>query len=75
VLFVGDDWPGENHDAGLMDHDGCVLARARLSEGAAGMTRLHEMIGEHAGDDELVVRVGIETGPWPVGDGAGRGRV
>jgi transposase len=30
------------------------------------MTRLHAMIGEHAGDDEPVVRVGIETdrGLW-----------
>jgi hypothetical protein len=40
-----------------------VLARARLKGGAAGMARLHAMIGEHVGDDDdgLVVRVGIET--------------
>ena len=43
---------------------------ARLSEDAAGLTRLHTPIGEHAGagdgDDELEVRVGIETdhGVW-----------
>src|SRR5580704_1061946 len=51
-----------------MDAGGRVLGRARLKEGAAGMARLHAMIGEHAGDDEdgLVVRVGIETdrGLW-----------
>jgi len=66
VLFVGDDWSEENHDVELMGHDGRVLARARLSEGAAGMTRLHAMIGEHAADGEPVVRVGIETdrGLW-----------
>src|ERR1700744_188212 len=66
VLFVGDDWSEEHHDVELMDHDGRVLARARLSEGAAGMTRLHTMIGEHTGGGELVVRVGIETdrGLW-----------
>jgi transposase len=63
VLFVGDDWSEENHDVELMDASGRTLARARLKEGAAGMTRLHAMISEHAGDDdELVVRVGIETG-------------
>jgi transposase len=62
VLFVGDDWSEEHHDVELMDHDGRVLARARLSEGAAGMARLHAMIGEHTGDDDPVVRVGIETG-------------
>jgi transposase len=66
VLFVGDDWSEENHDVELMDASGRTLARVRLKEGAAGMTRLHAMIGEHAGDDEPVVRVGIETdrGLW-----------
>lgn len=67
MLFVGDDWSEENHDVELMDASGGTLARARLKEGAAGMSRLHAMIGEHAGDDdEPVVRVGIETdrGLW-----------
>ena len=53
-----------------MDQAGRTLARARLSEGAAGMAKLHALIGEHAGvadgEDELEVRIGIETdhGPW-----------
>ena len=67
MLFVGDDWSEENHDVELMDASGRTLARVRLKEGAAGMSRLHAMIGEHAGDDdELVVRVGTETdrGLW-----------
>jgi transposase len=67
MLFVGDDWAEDHHDVELMDAGGRVLARARLKEGAAGMARLHAMVGEHAGDDdELVVRVGIETdrGLW-----------
>jgi transposase len=63
VLFVGDDWSEENHDVEFMDASGRTLARARLKQGAAGMTRLHAMIGEHAGDGEdPAVRVGIETG-------------
>ena len=70
VLLVGDDWAADHHDVELMDQAGRVLARARLSEGAAGMARLHALVGEHAGDgddeDELEVRVGIETdhGTW-----------
>ena len=67
MLFVGDDWSEENHDVELMDASGRTLARARLKQGAAGMTRLHAMVGEHAGDDEEpAVRVGIETdrGLW-----------
>jgi len=69
LLLVGDDWAEDHHDVELMDADGRALARARLPEGAAGMARLHAMIGEQAGDsaeDELEVRVGIETdrGLW-----------
>jgi transposase len=66
LLLVGDDWAEDHHDIELMDSAGRVLGRARLAEGAAGMARLHAMIGEQAGDDEPVVRVGIETdrGLW-----------
>jgi transposase len=64
VLLVGDDWSEEHHDVELMDEAGRTLARARLPEGAAGMARLHAMIGARLGDDDqdAEVRVGIETG-------------
>jgi hypothetical protein len=54
VPLVGDDWAGDYHDAGLTDQAGRTLARALLSQGAAGMARLHALIGEHvgAGDGE-----------------------
>jgi hypothetical protein len=68
VLLVGDDWAEDHHDVELMDQSGRVLARVRLGEGAAGMARLHSMIGEQLGQDagDAVVRVGIETdrGLW-----------
>jgi transposase len=68
VLLVGDDWAEDHHDVELMDEAGRTLARARLPEGAAGMTRLHVMIGEQLGEDagDAEVRVGIETdrGLW-----------
>jgi hypothetical protein len=67
LVLVGDDWAEDHHDVELMDDSGRTLARARLPEGAAGMARLHVMIGEHLGrDDEAEVRVGIETdrGLW-----------
>ena len=67
-LFVGDDWAEDHHDVEVMDAAGRVLARGRLPEGAAGMARLHAMIGERLGDDPegAEVAVGIETdrGPW-----------
>ncbi len=68
MLFVGDDWAEDHHDVELMDASGRTLARARLPEGAAGMARLHAMIGEHLGEDaeDTEVAVGIETdrGLW-----------
>jgi transposase len=73
-LFVGDDWAEDHHDVEVQDASGRVLARARLPEGAVGISRLHELIGrlaDAAADDaedgeEPVVAVGIETdrGPW-----------
>ena len=60
----------------LLDDTGSRLGRARLPEGMAGMTRLHEMIAEHLDDADVdpesgmlaaqTVVVGIETdrGPW-----------
>src|SRR5688572_5207243 len=67
LLFLGNDWSQEHHDVELQDAAGTVLARAKLPEGMAGMTRLHAIVGEHVGDGEdPTVLVGIETerGPW-----------
>jgi transposase len=68
VLFVGDDWAEDHHDIEVQDEQGQVLARARLPEGIAGITRLHALIGQFAGPDTEPdeVAVGIETdrGLW-----------
>jgi transposase len=68
VLFVGDDWAEDHHDIELQDEQGRILARARLPEGIAGITRLHALIGQFAGPDTEPgeVAVGIETdrGLW-----------
>jgi len=67
-LFVGDDWAEDHHDVELMDSAGRVLARKRLPEGVAGIARLHELAGQHLGQDpdDAEVVIGIETdrGPW-----------
>src|SRR5487761_1172033 len=66
-LFVGDDWAEDHHDVELMDAAGRVLAKRRLPAGVAGMGPLHEMVGQHLGEDaDAEVVIGIETdrGPW-----------
>ncbi len=73
MLFVGDDWAEDHHDVEVMDASGRRLAKARLPEGVAGITRLHAMISQWLGDDvedsedvTARVKIGIETdrGPW-----------
>ncbi|HYS33239.1 MAG TPA: IS110 family transposase [Streptosporangiaceae bacterium] len=67
-LFVGDDWAEDHHDVELMDQAGRVLARRRLPEGAAGMGRLHELVGQQLGEDdrdaEVVIGTETDRGPW-----------
>jgi Transposase/Transposase IS116/IS110/IS902 family len=67
-FFVGDDWAEDHHDIEVMDEAGRVLGKGRLPEGAAGMARLHELIGKCLGEDprEAEVVIGTETdrGPW-----------
>ena len=56
MLFAGDDWAEDHHDIELQDEAGRVLARARLPEGIAGITRLHALIGQFAGPETEPVR-------------------
>jgi transposase len=67
-LYVGDDWAEDHHDICIVDVEGRVLVRRRLPEGVAGVTALHELVGEHSvgAEESPQVLVGIETdrGPW-----------
>ncbi len=67
-LYVGDDWAEDHHDIEVMDEAGKVLARARLSGGAAGMAQLHELAGRYVPEDaetaEVVVGIETDRGPW-----------
>lgn len=68
MLFVGDDWAEDHHDVELMDSTGRRLAKARLPEGVAGITALHEMIGarlgEDAGSTDVVIGIETDRGLW-----------
>jgi hypothetical protein len=65
VLLVGIDWAERHHDVCVMAADGQVLAAERITDGVAGVARLHELIAVHASEPAEVV-VGIETdrGCW-----------
>ncbi len=60
MIFVGVDWAEAHHDVHVEDEDGKRLAGGRLSEGVAGVTGFHDMVGRHATEPAEVV-IGIET--------------
>jgi len=60
VINVGIDSAEAHHDVCILDESGRILARARVCDGVEGIEKLHEMIGEHAGEPEEVT-IGLET--------------
>ena len=62
MLLVGIDWAERHHDVCLMAADGGVLARERVTDGVAGVARLHELIAGHASDPAEVVVGSRPTG-------------
>ena len=60
-VFCGIDWAEGHHDIALADRDGQLLARQRISDDAAGLARLLELLAEHGDSPEDPVPVAIET--------------
>jgi transposase len=59
--FCGIDWAEDHHDIALADRDGGPLARLRVSDDAAGLARLLELLAEHGDSAEDPIPVAIET--------------
>jgi transposase len=60
VIFVGIDWAEAHHDVCVVDGEGKVLAKRKVSNDVSGVGRLHAMVAEHVEEPSEVV-VGIET--------------
>lgn len=56
----GIDWAEAHHDVALVDEDGRVITKKRVSADLPGLTALLELIAEHGGDPEQTP-VAIET--------------
>lgn len=60
MILVGVDWSEAHHDVCVLDEQGTVLAKGKVSDDVFGVGRLHAMVAEHVeGPSEVVV--GIET--------------
>jgi transposase len=60
-VYCGIDWAEDHHDIALVDRDGQLLARRRISDDAAGLAQLLALLAEHGDSPEDPVPVAIET--------------
>ena len=60
-VFCGIDWAEDHHDIALADRDGKLLARLRITDDAAGLARLLELLAEHGDSAGDPIPVAIET--------------
>ena len=60
-VFCGIDWAEDHHDITLVDRDGKLLARRRISDDAAGLAELLALLAEHGDTPDDLVPVAIET--------------
>src|SRR5689334_21249952 len=60
-VYCGIDWAEDHHDIALADRDGQLLARRRVSDGAAGLGELLTLLTEYGDTPDDPVPVAIET--------------
>jgi len=60
-VYCGIDWAEGHHDIALVNRDGTLLARRRISDDAAGLTALLNLLAEHGDTPENRIPVAIET--------------
>ena len=65
-LYCGIDWASDHHDVAVVDDNGHVVARGRVSNDAAGFVQLLTLLAEAGDSAKDPVPVGIETdrGLW-----------
>jgi transposase len=60
-VFCGIDWAEKHHDVALVDEAGTLLAKARITDDAAGYRQLLELLAEHDDGEAEPIPVAIET--------------
>jgi transposase len=60
-VFCGIDWAEAHHDIALVNRDGQLLARRRISDDAAGLAQLLAVLAEHGDSPGDPIPVAIET--------------
>ena len=60
-MYCGIDWAEDHHDIALVDRDGKLLARRRISDDVAGLAALLALLAEHGDTPGDLIPVAIET--------------
>jgi transposase len=60
-IYCGIDWAEDHHDIALVDRDGNLLARRRITDDAAGLAAVLGLLAEHGDTAEDLIPVAIET--------------
>ena len=60
-VYCGIDWAEDHHDIAVVDRDGQLLARRRISDDAAGLAQLLGLLAEHGDTPRDPIPVAIET--------------
>ncbi|MCA1694966.1 MAG: IS110 family transposase, partial [Actinobacteria bacterium] len=61
TLYCGIDWAEKHHDVALVDDDGQLVARRRITETVEGFAELTTMLAEAGDNAEDPIPVAIET--------------
>ncbi|MEU2134622.1 IS110 family transposase [Streptomyces sp. NPDC018352] len=60
-VYCGIDWASDHHDVALVDHDGALLAKARIGDDSPGLQQLIDLLAAHGDTTEDPIPVAIET--------------
>src|SRR3954454_13584145 len=60
-VFCGIDWAEDHHDVALVDTDGNIVGKRRISDDVAGFTLLVQLLAEAGDSAEEPIPVAIET--------------
>jgi transposase len=61
TVYCGIDWAESHHDVALVNQDGQLLAKRRISDDLAGYRLLLDLLAEHGDSPETPIPVAIET--------------
>lgn len=64
MIIIGDDWAEGHHDIEMMSPHGEVLTRFRVTEDVDGLEELLSEVHKCTTDDEVVVGIERDNGPW-----------